>query len=166
MTIRLLLIFLLSDVFLMAHEISLDSTLDVSPKGQLKHTFKRDDLKNIVIDLNLKYMWQDNIDAKQIRKGLNDAKDYCHKLTLGNFIDWRLPTIEELETIIDHSNLTSVVNSQFKNVKSDYYISASPLLSDIDTISYMDFSQGIKYDGNRKGKAYVRCVRGKQEYKF
>ena len=88
-----------------------------------------------------------------------DAKNYCYKLTLATYTNWRLPSIEELEMIADISRSSPAINKEFKNVKSDFYISASPPLSDIDTIFYMDFKNGHKYEASRRGRGYVRCVR-------
>ncbi len=32
------------------------------------------------------------------------AINYCNKLGLGNYYDWRLPTIQELQTIVDYGS--------------------------------------------------------------
>ena len=150
----------LSYTTLFSYEITIDSPSPVAKeKVKKKHTFKRDNVKEIVIDTNSKLMWQDDTSAKTVKKGLMDAKNYCYKLTLATYTNWRLPSIEELEMIADITRSSPAINKEFKNVKSDFYISASPRLSDIDTILYMDFKNGHKYEASRRGKGYVRCVR-------
>lgn len=154
-----LVVLILSYTALSSYEITIDSPSKIAEeKVKEKHIFKRDDAKEVVTDTQSIFMWQDDVDVKTIKKGLADAKNYCYKLTLGNFTNWRLPSIEELEMIADITR-SPAINKEFKNVKLDYYISASPRLSDIDTIFYMDFNQGHKYEASRRGKGYIRCVR-------
>lgn len=154
------LILLLSYTTLFSYEITIDSPSKISKEKVLqKHVFKRDDAKEIVIDTDSKLVWQDDVSAKIVKKGLMQAKNYCYKLIHANFTNWRLPSIEELETIADITLSSPAINKNFKNVKSDFYISASPRLSDIDTILYMDFKGGHRYEASRKGRGYVRCVR-------
>lgn len=154
------LIVLLSYTALGSYEITIDTPSNiVKQKIEKKHIFKRDNVKEVVIDTDSRLIWQDDISSKTVRKSLMDAKNYCYKLTLANFTNWRLPSIEELEMIADISRSSPAINKEFKNVKSDFHISSSPRLSDIDTILYMDFNNGHKYEASRRGKGYVRCVR-------
>ena len=154
------LILLLSYTALGSYEITIDTPSKiVKQKIEKKHIFKRDNVKEVVIDTDSRLIWQDDISSKTVRKGLADAKNHCYKLTLATYTNWRLPSIEELELITDPTHSAPAINKEFKNVKSDFYISASPRLSDIDTILYMDFSNGHKYEASRRGKGYVRCVR-------
>ena len=151
----------LSYTLLLSYEISIDSfsSKKVQEKKEKKHIFKRDSTKEVVLDSSSYLMWQDNLSVKTLKRGLKDAKEYCYKLKLSNYTDWRLPSIEELKSIADITTKSPAINKAFKNVKSDFYISASPRLSDIDTIMYMDFKNGHKYEASRRGKGYVRCVR-------
>ena len=61
--------------------------------------YTRDDSKEIVTDKVTGLQWQDNSEAKTVSKNWSDAKSYCEALTLGGHNDWRLPTIEELESM-------------------------------------------------------------------
>ena len=154
----------LSYTTLFSYEITIDApSTNMKEKAKKIHTFKRDNAKEIVIDADSKLVWQDDTEAKSIKKGLVDAKNYCYKLTLATYTNWRLPSIEELEMIADITHSNPAINKEFKNIKSDFYISASPRLSDIDTILYMDFSNGHKYEASRRGRGYVRCVRVNKE---
>ncbi|MCF6204503.1 MAG: DUF1566 domain-containing protein [Methylococcaceae bacterium] len=68
----------------------------------IKQSFTRDDSKEVVTDLVTGLMWQDDIDAKTVRKpwSITNSDDtsgdttttYCANLTLGDFNDWRMPT--------------------------------------------------------------------------
>jgi len=160
MLFKLFLSLLFISLSLLAHDISIDSKAKYAKEKVKKmHEFVRDDTKSVVIDKNSIFMWQDDKSVKVVKKSLMDAKAYCYKLILGGFTNWRLPSIEELETIADSTKKSPAINENFKNTISDYYISASPRLSDIDTILYMDFSLGHRYEASRRGRGYIRCVR-------
>ena len=56
---------------------------------------------NTVKDNHTGLEWQDNRDAKTVKRDWQGAKGYCQELTLAGYDDWRLPTIKELQSIID-----------------------------------------------------------------
>ena len=95
---------LLIGTTLFSYEISLDKaslTQKKAPKAQLKLALTRDNAKEVVIDKNTGLMWQDNIDAKTIRKNRKDAKQYCRDLVLAGYDDWYLPPLKQLKSIVD-----------------------------------------------------------------
>ncbi len=94
-------------------------------------------------------MWQDEVATETVKKDWWGAKRYCQSLELIGLNDWRLPTIDELENIIDkNSNLTP----------ADYWsLSEHPSLSDYAWS--MDFKYGNSNYNDKAGKSYVRCVR-------
>ena len=56
---------------------------------------------NTVEDYDTGLVWQDNYDSKTITRDWQGAKDYCQGLTLAGSSNWRLPTIKELQSIVD-----------------------------------------------------------------
>ena len=148
---------------LFSYEIHLDTPSKLQRKAlkpEQKITLVRDDSKEIVVDKGTGLMWQDNIDTKTLRKSRYDAKQYCRRLVFANYKDWYLPRIKELESIVDKKNTPAIKNG-FKNVVPDHYWSSSPNLSDIVTALNVDFKSGETYKNTKKGKGYIRCVRGK-----
>ncbi|EQB34443.1 hypothetical protein M947_10945 [Sulfurimonas hongkongensis] len=131
---------------------------EVKPKVDIP--LIRDDSKELVIDKSRGLMWQDNIDAKTIRKNRKDAKQYCRSLVFAGYDDWYLPRIKELKSIVDERRFDPAIRVGFKNVVSDHYWSSSPNLSDIMNALNIDFKSGKTYNNTRAGKCYVRCVRG------
>jgi len=124
---------------------NIDWFLDVGGKGVFKDT---------VTGL----MWQDDEDAKSVERDWQGAIDYCKSLTLAGFSDWRLPSYEELNTIVDNSRKPAI-KAGFQNVATSYYWSST---TDAGNTSYAWFISFYYGNGSSYGKAgnyYVRCVR-------
>ena len=154
-------------ITLFSYEIQLDKASSIhkeEPKEKLKILFTRDDAKEIVINHSTGKIWQDNIDTKTIKKNRKDARDYCRRLIFAGYDDWYLPKIKELESIVDHEKRNPAIREEFKNVESFHYWSSSPnLAANIINVLNVDFKGGNTYRTNRKGRCYVRCVRGKSK---
>ena len=94
------------------------------------------------------------------------AKDYCENLTLGEKSDWRLPTRNELQTIVDYSRIKPSIDTTFfpdTAGVSDYdYWSSTMYANDPDEterVWYVNFYSGyINYTGKRNYN-FVRAVR-------
>ena len=106
-------------------------------------------------------MWQDNADAKTVQKNWNGAVEYCQNLTLFGFNDWRLPTRDELLSIVD-KNKSPTIKKEFQNVTSSYYWSSTTIASDSDRAWRVYFGGGDDGWGGKTLSLYVRCVRSGQ----
>ena len=161
---KLLLIAFISTI-LLSYEISLDKSSSTEIKvaeAELKTTLVRDDIKEIVIDKTTGLIWQDNIDAKTIKKSRKDAKQYCRSLVFAGYDDWYLPRIKQLKSIVDNKKHNPAIRDGFKNIQAYHYWTSSPnLSSNLINVFNIDFKNGQIYKTNRKGKCNVRCVRGK-----
>ena len=129
----------------------------------VNHSYTRDDYKEIVSDNITKLQWQDNSDASSITKTWADANTYCENLSLGGFTDWKLPSISELQTIVDDGKYYPSVNSIFKNISSGYYWSstANAYYSDYAWVVYFHNGGYTSYY-YKYYSGYVRCVRAGQ----
>jgi len=119
------------------------------------------------IDTKTGLIWQDNSEAKNISKDWNAAKEYCKNLKLGGKSDWRLPSIKELQSIVDITKLkfnrsASVIRSGFENTASGFYWSSSQRVSVSSDAWVVDFSIGTTRRYPKSHRLYVRCVRNKQ----
>ena len=122
-------------------------------------SYTRDDNLEVVIDNSTGLMWQDNSDAKEIKKDWQGAIDYCEDLTFASFSDWRLPTRMELKSIVDYGRYNPAIDSTFQNIQSSYYWSSSRNVSNTDSAWLVDFYDGNGNWGHKSGSNYVRCVR-------
>ena len=104
-------------------------------------------------------MWQDNSDAKTVKKDWQGAIDYCENLSIFGYDDWRLPARLELLSIANKTKYYPAINGDFQNVVSGAYWSSS---SDVNNSSHawtVYFYNGHDYTNHKYYYYYVRCVR-------
>jgi len=99
----------------------------------LNAEFIRNNSKNIVSDNTTNLQWQDN--EIGFPQHWLKAIDTCERLNLGGYKDWRLPNINELETLVDDKSVNSSISNIFKKIIPNGYWSST---------------------------TYVRCVRTKK----
>lgn len=115
---------------------------------------------NIFVDTKTGLVWQNDKSVKTLKKDWKHAKQYCQNLTLNGYSDWRLPTVEELHTVVDSTNK---VKTEMKNVAyDDGYWSISEDTEDKANAWRIDFNDGEKYTFDKLYKTYIRCVRDKK----
>ena len=116
---------------------------------------------SVVKDTKLGLMWQDNREAKTTEKSWKDAKRYCRNLSLAGYSDWRLPSYNELLTIVDYDRYKPAIMPSFKNVASKDYWSASEDVSSAKYAWEVYFDIGNSYSYSESNEYFVRCVRGR-----
>lgn len=113
-----------------------------------------------VVDKSNMLMWQDNEDVIKLRFTHKEAIEYCNNLRIGEFTNWRLPTIKELEFIVDKKNDPYYIHRIFKNKIASGYWASDTLWRTFNFYAwYMNFISGTPYYYNRVYHKYVRCVR-------
>ena len=98
-----------------------------------------------------------------------NADTYCGDLHLGGHIDWRLPTITELKTIVDRTKHLPAINTKYfpwLEYIYPYYISCSPCDNAPDkfyggllVIWGVEFEYGNVFGGKAIEKHHFRAVR-------
>lgn len=108
----------------------------------------QDNSDGTVTDLNTGLMWQqtpdfngDGVIDSQDKMSFDDAMRNADSFTLAGYDDWRLPTIQELYSLIDFRGATGTADPSSSQVPSD----AVPF---IDT-NYFDFAYGDASVGER-----------------
>lgn len=90
-----------------------------------------------------------------------DAEKLAMKLHFGGYDDWRLPKLEELQTLVDPSCQKPVVNRAYFSSLSDQQIwTASPGAPVNDHSVVLDVGDGQIFGVGRQGKRSVLLVRG------
>lgn len=113
-----------------------------------------------VVDRQLGLMWPAATTSSECISHA-DAEAMCRELRLGDFDDWRMPTIDELESLRDRSRFNPAINTDlFPDTKSDWYWSSTISAWSSDCAWIVGFHYGSSYDLRRaNGYAFVRAVR-------
>lgn len=90
---------------------------------------------------------------------LTAAVVYCKTLNLAGK-SWRLPSIDELKTLVMQNNhpKAAIDTNYFPQTVPDIYWSISTYVPDVDYAWRIDFSNGNTYISNKNFLNYVRCV--------
>ncbi|MBF0230199.1 MAG: DUF1566 domain-containing protein [Desulfamplus sp.] len=88
-----------------------------------------------------------------------DAACYrCDNLTLAGSSDWRLPTVEELERIVNEQRSPTTINAEFTAQAGPYWTKSIP--SGFETNAFMvSFTNGQSAIADKTTPLYMRCVR-------
>lgn len=131
-------------------------------------------LEGVVTDNVTKLEWQDDYsdNSDTIKQGKwQEAIDYCNALQLdgGN---WRLPSLVELETIVDDGTGNPAVTEDiFNNIQTSYsrYWTSTPYAYNTAYAWYVDFYRGVSNNDIKTDSRtdimhlhYIRCVRDGQ----
>lgn len=119
---------------------------------------------NMVIDTKLGLMWQDNNAAKSIKKKWKVAKEYCQNLSFGKYNDWRMPSYDELISIIDYDRYEPAIMPSFKSTAfgsyREVYWSNSKYEGGKDVLGVY-FTGGHSASLYKSDKHHIRCIRNK-----
>jgi len=88
----------------------------------------------------------------------------CGAGTLGDYTDWRIPTLSELRTIVEAgcSSAPCVIDPMFSGAKSSFYWTMSRT-GDVDYAMTVQFSDGSEPSYFKPAAHYVRAVRRHQD---
>jgi len=92
---------------------------------------------------------------------LAEAQNYCSGLTLGGYSDWRVPTVKELLSIVDHTKAhpaPTIDEVVFPNTPPVTFWTSSPSSNTYQAL-YVYFATGGTEDRNVTSTSNVRCVR-------
>ncbi len=111
-----------------------------------------------ITDLITGLMWQQADDGQE--RTWDESKAYCETLTLGNYLDWRLPDAHELESIVNAGyNDPAIDADEFDCISADYWSSDSRAPNGSGAWN-VDFWEGYVSTLNKTiPNNYVRCVR-------
>jgi len=100
------------------------------------------------------YTWQASL---QLAETLNAAGG------LAGFVDWRVPNIKELNSIVENQCFNPSINTTiFPNTASSVFWSASPIAGNAPYAWNVNFAEGTNPSNVKATSQYVRLVRGGQ----
>lgn len=118
----------------------------------------RDNNNGTLTDEMTGIMWQQETTLKVMT--WDQAVDYCKGLNLGGYTDWRLPTIEELKSVVDYTRFDPAINViYFPNIISNPYWSSTTNAYYMKHVWCVHFFHGYDYYYNKDNSYYVIAVR-------
>ena len=106
----------------------------------------------VTFDTDTKLLWEDNLEAKTVRKNWQDAMGYCENLKLSGFDDWKLPNRNTLNALYPKKD-------GLQNVTEDSYWSSSKSVSGSSNTWNVPFGNGYDLWDIKPFSFLVRCVR-------
>lgn len=112
-----------------------------------------------VIDNVTGLIWQQQDD--NLTRPWAAAGTYCAGLTLAALTDWRLPTDQELQTLVNYGRTSPALDpAVFPGTDSSSYWSSTTSAASAGQAWSVDFYGGEVFDSyNKTNSYYVRCVR-------
>ena len=93
------------------------------------------------------------------RSNWADAKKAASECRVGDFTDWRLPTIKELLSIVDYERKAPAIDPVFQ-CESSWYWTSTPLTSSPSAFAWgVIFGYGLSNWNGQDGVGFVRAVR-------
>jgi len=112
----------------------------------------------VTFDSGTSLLWQDNATVKKEIFTFAEAQKHCKNLVIGDYSDFRLPTIYELQTIVDYKNHNPAILNGFKSVASDDVWSSTPYAYRTDSYWTIDFKKGTTEPTSERYSKHIRCV--------
>ena len=115
--------------------------------------------EHVVVDTARGLMWSRR-PISAARMTFAEAEAACKACMLDGHTDWRLPTREELVSIVDYGRYNPAIDQElFPDTPPNYFWSSSPDASDPDVAWVVIFSHGFVHLDYRHYNAFVRAVR-------
>ena len=123
-------------------------------KGHVDKNFVRDNTRGIVLDKkNRKFYYDANASKKMT---YDEAVKYCQNMDYLGYKKWRLPTKEEMRSLLELSRQKPRVKHAFKNVQKGIYWASTK--DRLGNAWYFDFDLGRYYVADTDKKFYALCV--------
>lgn len=130
-------------------------------KTSVPTIFKLTDDGKTVTDTTTNLVWIRNPSDAGVDSAYQwkEAVEVCLTLKYAGYSDWRLPTLEELKTIINIDRSEPAINTEFFFCKSGKYWTATTFESDSHSAWYISFKDGFVGIDDKLNAAFIRPVR-------
>ncbi len=112
---------------------------------------------SLIFDNITNLTWQKNDSGTSFKWSNGDAFDECNNSIQGGYSDWRLPTIWELNMLVDFGSRRRALTDDFFSTSNNVW-SATEFSSSIAWS--LDFIEGEIKRADKTDSKVVRCVRG------
>lgn len=113
------------------------------------------------LDVKTNLMWQKTRCVGRYKwNEIGEAANYINEQGLAGYNDWRVPTIEELRTLVIKGRSPATDTKYFPATPASFFWSSSPYANNSDYAWDIYFGNGYDYGSSKKDAEYVRLVRG------
>ncbi len=113
---------------------------------------------SVVSDKKNAIYWQDNLFTQKSSEDWEDAAAYCDVLVLNGLSNWRLPSFEELHSIVDYTRFDPAINPVFAYVHHNTYWTSKDFSATKSRAWTINFKSGKTYYSYKTTNHSVRCV--------
>ena len=93
-------------------------------------------------------------------RSFDEAYSYCNTLELSGESDWRVPSLTELQTLVDESTKEPAIDlTAFPGAPNDYVWTSSLFAADLSSAWTVRFNDGYTWYYPVATPYSVRCVR-------
>ena len=135
--------------------LDLEKISNKTNKSSAENFTKKD---SVVLDKVAHLVWQDDRAVVEVKKNWFDAEKYCKSLNINGLNAWRVPSYDELITIVDYTKHTLAAMPAFKHVISEYYWSSNEDEKDKQKAKNVYFGNGCPNVNFKEKEYYIRCV--------
>ena len=114
--------------------------------------------QNVTLDTGTSLLWQDNADVKSKRFTYKEAQAYCSNLVLDKYSDFQIPTINELQSIVDYRNHNPVILKGFLKPAAEDFWTSTPYVYSKGSMWTIDFKKGSREPAGERYSKHLRCV--------
>jgi hypothetical protein len=106
-------------------------------------------------------MWEQHPSSQRYtwKQATNSRIADLNAVQLGGHADWRLPTIQELVSLVDYTRVNPAIDPIFGQTAADGYWSATTYATGPDFAWYVGFNDGFVNFYYKDNFYYVRAVR-------
>jgi hypothetical protein len=113
--------------------------------------------ENVVEDAQTRLQWQD--DALSATMNHAAAQKHCKELRLNDAVNWRLPTLEELKTVVGNTGESPAIKKEFRYTAPQGYWCSDTFEGYPGFAWMIHFRTGKSYKYAKSTPIHVRCVR-------
>ncbi len=114
--------------------------------------------KDLIEDTTTSLLWHDAPISKNALATYKEAQNYCKYLEVKNYKDFRLPTLSELQTLINYKNYKPAILDGFNYVESTTYWTSTVFADASDERWTIDFEKGSRSVKATYYDRHFRCV--------
>ncbi len=114
--------------------------------------------QHIFKDKETSLVWQDSQDNVELSITYYQSQEHCSNLVIGKYNNFRIPTMDELQTIIDYKNYDSAITNGFDYVANEAYWTTTPFADDEKVVWLIHFKRGERLVKDKHYDRHIRCV--------